>query len=184
MELTFEIDRIEVVNNAERVRFKNSDINHRFGWGLVDGKIIIKADSCGNPSPIVRLFDSYVRAINGLHNVDVYFNPNKSVIKFDTIESANHFLKSIHEHINKHLDYSHISSYILCKKSKLTNVIEVRNNRKFKFFKVNPDFTLTKYDFRDDYEKNHKDLANDMYIYDFDKNKIVPNENNKVWVTK
>lgn len=180
---TFEIDRIENVNNTDWVRFKHPDMTHRFGWFLVNGQIVIGGQSRGNPSKMVSILDSYIRAINFSFNNDATGCKSKSVIRFNSIEEANVFLNSMFALIANNIEYYYISSTLLSNKYKLNKVLVICNHDKgFKFLKVNNDFTLTEIDYRQQYEANHKDPEKDMYFYNFDTMTTEANTNNPIWV--
>jgi hypothetical protein len=173
---TFEIEKIE----NEKAIFKNSDMTHRFGrYTDADGKIVIRPQSCGNPSPLVRTLDSYIRAINYAFNVTEFYSTANTIVKFETIETANEFLISLFKHVNQYKDYFHIGSFLLSEDKKFKKHIMVSDkDNNFLIFKINDNFTLTKIDYSTQYSYND----NDLYYHDFVEMKIKPNTNCKVWV--
>lgn len=164
--------------------FNNADIQHRFGGNNVaDNKFQIRPQSCGNPCKVVRIFDTWTRALNGSFG----FEPQsykESVLEFNSIENANEFIDNLFKVIQKYKLYRDVASHILSKNGTLPKgIIALRNERNFRFFKVDKDnnFKITLIDYEHEYLKYHK-TDDDLYHYDFNTMKVVQNKKCKAWV--
>jgi hypothetical protein len=183
----FYLRTIKENENGHFAVFSNSDVDHRFGGRVKDGKLQIRPQSCGNPCKEVRNFDNWVRALNYSLTKTRAYSYSNSVLEFTSIETANLVIDNIFDVIEGNEIFTILCDHILSIKSTLPKgIIALRSNDEdsyFKFYKVEADnnFKITLYDFEAEYLKNHKSI-DDLYHYDFKAMQVVANLECKTWV--
>ena len=174
-------------NGSEYLNFINPSINHRYSGLVHNNKIGIKNDTCNRDfetcSFLSRL-DSWVRFINSsLNNYRNYYHTDTSIIQFNTIEEANSWFDFMYDLIVSN-DLYYLSTFLNNKAlPKGIIMCSSTGDYRFKFYKVNEDFTLSEYDFEVEYNKTYKHTPNDLYKYDFTSMCGMPNLECKTWVS-